>query len=75
MWSLVGSFQLKERMWMLNSGFTFFTKIKVFANRALIADSDNWAFVTSVTDIAFMNHFAFFAFVLNLRINRDTFVS
>ena len=57
MWSLLRMFKLEEWMRVLNGVFTFGTEIEVFADRALVADTDDWGGAAAITNISFVNNF------------------
>ncbi len=56
MWSLRRGFQFKEWMWMGNGVLALGTEVKVFADRALVADSNDWGGTAAITDIAFVDN-------------------
>ena len=46
-------------MRVLNAVFTFGTEIEVFADRALVADTDDWGGTAAITDITLVDHLIF----------------
>lgn len=59
-WILFRSSYLQEWIWMIFSGFTIFTKIKIFLYWRFIASSDYRVHITAVTNKIFVYRFLLF---------------
>ena len=56
MWSLLRVSKLEEWMRVWNGFLTLGAEVKILANRALVADSNDWTDTTTITDISFVNY-------------------
>jgi hypothetical protein len=52
-------FKLEEWMRVLNGVFTFGTEVEVFADRAFVADTDDWGGTAAITGKTFVNYVIF----------------
>ncbi len=52
-------FQLKERMRVWNGVLALGAEVEVFADRALVADTDDWGGTAAITDITLVDHLIF----------------
>jgi len=59
-WSLFWSFDFQKWVRVVDSGFAFFTKIKIFRNCTFITNTDNRVHFAAITSYMFVNGFLFF---------------